>query len=114
MEIKIIVNLHTLQDFKRVRYGFLEHASSNFPSCLEKTKKCFLLKYFNYCRFYGESESRLRQIFAEASQRYVLLDNFIRVHLFAVLVPASMFLKEKHWKESLNCNFFLQWLFKRK
>ncbi|NXC17544.1 SPAT5 protein, partial [Corythaeola cristata] len=29
----------------------------------------FLLKYFNYYRFYGESESRLRQIFAEASLR---------------------------------------------
>lgn len=112
MEIKIIVDLHILRDFERVHYGFLEHMSSDFPSCLEKTEKCFLLKYFNYYRFYGESESRLRQIFAEASLRYVLLDNFIRAHLFAVLVPALMFLKEKHLQESLNCNFFLQWFLK--
>lgn len=95
-----------------MHYGFLKHTISNFPSCLEKPKKCFLLQYFNYYRFYGESESRLRQIFAEASLRYVLLDNFIHIHLFAVLVPALMLLKEKHLQESLNCNFFLQWFLK--
>lgn len=77
-----------------------------------KKKKSFLIKYFNYCRFYGESEARLRQIFAEASLRYVLFANCVHAHLFAVLVPAFMltlvFLKEKHLQESLNCNFFLQ------
>lgn len=91
MEIKIVVDLHVLGDFERVCYCFLERTSS-FPSCLEKTKKLFLLKYFNYFRFYGESESRLRQVFAEASLWYVLLDNFYFYHLFAVLVPALMFL----------------------
>lgn len=112
MEIKLIVDLPVLWDLERVDYDFLEHMPNNFPSCSEKPQKCFLLKYFNYYRFYGESESRLRQIFAEASLRYVLFDNFIRARLFAVLVLVLMFFKGKHLQESLNCNFFLQWFLK--
>lgn len=121
VEGKAIFDLHMLHkfagDFERVRYGFLEHASSSYLSCPENTKKNprhFLFKCFNYYRFYGESESRLRQIFAEASLRYVLLDNYIHAHFFAVLVPELMVLKEKHLQESLNCSFFffLQWFLK--
>lgn len=104
----VISDLHVLYkfagDFEKVRYGFLEHTSSNYLNCSENTKKPhhFLLKCFNYHRFYGESESRLRQIFAEASLRYVFLGNYIRAHFFAVLVPELMVLKEKHLQESLN------------
>lgn len=61
VEGKAIFDLHMLHkfagDFERVRYGFLEHASSSYLSCPENTKKPLAISYLNVLIIIGFMEN---------------------------------------------------------